>query len=120
MTRGIISATNIIKGDLPIACLVENLESLDTDLGSELVHWSNNHTNKFVEVNFSVVIIVEAFEKGVQILVLDFYAKVRNCLLKFVGIKRTTLVVVHDSKLAPKSNYTTRAAALETLTETLN
>ena len=63
MHRCIVCALNVLKCDDSIARFIQNLECFNAELSAEVVHWTDNYANEFIEIDFSVTIYVKALEK---------------------------------------------------------
>ena len=58
----VIRTSDVVKVDLAVSCLVQDLESFEGKVGSELVHGSNYDSDEFIKVNLTISCVVEALE----------------------------------------------------------
>jgi hypothetical protein len=65
-----------------------------------LVHFANNESQKFVEVDFSTAIDVHSFEEALDVLRVELNSKVVDCLSELVKIKSASTIVISDLELS--------------------
>jgi hypothetical protein len=102
----VIALFNVVDFKSSILIYVDLLESLDANIGSELVHRSDYASNEFVEVNLIVSIYVKDLEKSSNIFLINLYSEVVDCLGELILIKGTRIVIVHDLKLPLQTDET--------------
>jgi hypothetical protein len=109
----VIALFNVVDFKSSILIYVDLLESLNANIGSELVHRSDYASNEFVEVNLIVSIYVKDLEKSSNIFLINLYSEVVDCLGELILIKGTRIVIVHDLKLPLQTDETARASCLQ-------
>ena len=76
-----------------------SISSFDKVL-SKLVHFANDKSKKFVEVDFSTAIDVHGFEETLNVLWVEFNSKVIDCLSELVKIKSASTIVISYLELS--------------------
>ena len=67
---------------------------------SKLVHFANDESQKFVEVDFSTAVDVHGFEEALDVLRVELNSKVVDCLSELVEIKSARTIVISDPELS--------------------
>ena len=83
----VIRTSDIVKVDLAVSCLIQDLEGFEGKVGSELVHGSNYDSNKLIEVNLTITCVVEALEQSCKILGFDVDSEILNGFVKLVWVE---------------------------------
>lgn len=87
MELGIVPLLDVFNLQHSIAVYINSLESLNADVGSELIHRPDYGSDKFVEINLIVAINVKHLEKCGNVLLINLNTKVVNGLGELVLVK---------------------------------
>ena len=71
---------------------------------SELTEWAFDYSYEFIEVDDTVAVGVERFEKTIYILGVNLETKIIYSFCEFVLVKSSGTVVVHNLEAACKTN----------------
>jgi hypothetical protein len=84
MHRGVVFLSQVGYGEDAIAVKVESFESSDYNLLSELAEWALDHSYKLIEVNHTVTIGVERFEKTIDIFLVNLETEIIDCFSELI------------------------------------
>ena len=120
MHRGVVLLSQVVYGEDTIAVEVESFEGSDYDLLSELAEWALDHSHKLIEVNHTVAVGVERFEKTIDIFWVNLETEIIDCFSELILVQSAGAVVVHYLEAACKTNQAAATTLDHLCAESLN
>lgn len=103
----VVGLSDVVNAEYTTTILVHNLESTLCDVGTELVHLSSDTAKELLVVNTATAITIKNLEEALSILFVEVDPEVTDCLLEFVEIKVSGVVIISNFKLLAEANDTT-------------
>ena len=116
----VVGLSDVVNAEYTATILVHDLESTLCDIGTELVHLSSDTAEELLVVNAAAAITIKNLEEALSILFVEIDPEVTDCLLEFVEIKVSGVVIISNFELLAETNDTTSTTCSKLCSELLN
>jgi hypothetical protein len=117
MGTGIVDLLEFFNSNFTVTIQIKlGITTLNQVL-SERSHFTNNNSEKFIEVDFTASISIHRLEKALNIDVFDVNIEIMDGLGKFIDAQLAIAVVVKDFKLSLKTDDASASTVSQCLSE---